>query len=296
MGSFVQRKLDIVFTLASGVFNGSDNDQVVIKDMRARCIIDYPGSESMGSASIQIYGMSKALMDRLTVYPMSNNSITRSHVTIKAGTNDNDMSVVYDGQIFKAYADYSSAPDVAFNVESIVALVANLKPVDALSFEGTVKVETIAKSIANQLGAELINEGVDAYLTDASFRGTASEKLWKLRKAANVDVYYQYNSTSPVLRLCRKGFPVNSEYITVIAPETGLIGWPMPDGAGFCYIDSLYNPSIAHGGEIDVKSDYPNADGKWYVLSMVHRLESQLPGGSWMTKIIAGRTQNSVRS
>lgn len=296
MGSFVQRKLDVVFTLASGTFNGNEYDQVVIKDMRVRCVVDYPGSESMGSATIQIYGMSKALMDRLTVYPMSANAITKSHVTIKAGTTENDMSVIFDGQIFKAYADYSSAPDVSFNVDAIVALVANLKPVDALSFEGSVKVETIAEKIAEQLGAKLINESVDGFLTDASFRGTATEKLWKLRKSANIDVYYQYQSDYPVLRICKKGYPINSQYVPIIAPETGLVGWPMPDGAGFCYIDVLFNPSIAHGGEIDVKSDYPNADGTWYVLSMVHKLESQLPGGAWMTKITAGRLQNSVRS
>ena len=295
MGSFVQRRLSFEFTLANNLTFDGTNDTVIISDVKSQCAIDMPGSESMPSASIQIYGIDKKTMDALTLYPWSDNSITRTQIIIRAGTSQKDMSVIFSGQIFSAFANYESAPEVAFIIRAQTALDNSLAAVDPYSFPGVVPVETIAKTLANDLGVTLINTGVTKELntlTDEYLAGTTTAKLWKLRKDANIDVYF----VPPNMEICAKNMPRKTDNVVVIAPNTGMIGWPVPDGAGFVYLNVLYNPAIFHGGEIEIQSTYPNTNGIWYVISMTHQLEAQVSGGAWMSKLILGRTQNSIRT
>jgi hypothetical protein len=76
-----------------------------------------------------------------------------------------------------------------------------------------------------------------------------------------------------------------------LSPDTGLVGYPTMDYVGV-NVTCLFNPNIMLGSEIKLTTSISALNGQWFVLSMRHVLEAQLPGGQWFTRAFMTRQAN----
>lgn len=283
MDSYIPRRLEFKIQLNTGTFDGKgDADTVVISDVRASVEIEMKGSDSFPTCTCYIYGLSQVLMERLTVYGWKTNSLSRDILQISAGSTTKDMVLIFTNEIYSAFPNYDGSPDVPFVIQGRIGFTESLKAASAISFKGTVDISVVAESIAKQLDCTLINSGVTGTVTDCYLWGTATQKLQRFKDYANIDVYYY----PPNLTISPKGKPREAVGLPLISPETGLVGWPRPDGGmQWLRLTTLYNPALQHGIQVEVKSDFPTASGKWWISSMTHELESQTPGGAWFTHL-----------
>lgn len=276
--SFKQRNLRAIITLPNDVF--ADNNNVIIID-NAKIIaqIMMAGAQSMPTAKIAIYGLNKAVMDKLTVYTWNVNKYTNARIELQS-----DGNVVFYGMFQDAYADYQNMPDVPFIISASYGILSNLKPVDSLSFSGAVKVKTIAQSIINLMEEKpnlLCNSDVDKELTDASFPGTPLAMLWKLQRDSRVNIVLEYGN---VIVTNMGSWRENQDLgIPLVTSETGMIGSPVRKNQTLWQLRVLYHPSYVPLGLVRVQSKLIPNGGDFYaqIYSMSMSLESQTPNGKW---------------
>lgn len=282
--SFQQRKLRITFRLASGTFNkAGDPDKVEFENFRSTIDIEAAGGFQFAMCRGRIFGVSKDVMDRLTVINYQNLSFMRNVVTVEATDNDGRFSTIFMGEIFIAQPNYSSAPDVPFEFEARSGVIGSLAPSIASSFPGSRRVSEIMESLAKELGVTFENNGVTDVLVDQTLSGTALEKVYKVKDAANIQVWYSQSES--VLAIAPMGVPRKSDPVQVGA-DTGMVGWPLKRWEGIEFT-MLFNPAIRHGCKINVKSTVPSCNGEWYIGSMQLSLSANYPGGPWFGSYIA---------
>jgi hypothetical protein len=291
--SFAKRQINITFKLGSGTFNGSDNDTILISGKAVSAQIVQRGLGEADTCYLRIYGLSKQQTDRMTQMswqPLANNQeYQRNQVSVSVGTNNDDLVNLFVGDIYQSYPDYVSAPNIAFIVECRSGYIASLAKVGAENYPGVVPVETMAASIAKQMGATLDNQGVTGTLTDQYLSNTAVEKLRKLAYAASFDWYFK----PPILTIVPKRTPINvSESAPIVSIDTGLVGWPQLDVRGVRF-KTLFNPALLHGSQFFMHSNLPYATGQYYAAVLTHHLECQIPGGAWFTDVFGSIVPNS---
>ena len=293
MGSFVQRLIRFDIELKDGTYTDQGKNNVVtIQNVRANVVIDFPGGATVNNAQAMIWGLDKKLMDKLTVYPPIANSLSGNKITISVGdisTRNQNVTaktgIVYSGDIFRAYADYSNAPDVPFVIETTVNMAGAINPAKPISKDGSIDVVAIVTDVADYLSAFVEDHGVGekgVRLYNPYYSGTPMQMLQKIQQDANVDIYYR----PPTIHLCLKGQPITTAAPFLITANTGLIGYPAVDINGMVLINVLYNPSLFHGARVDLQTNYPNCNGTFYIVSMSVVLESQTPNGQWTASLI----------
>src|SRR6202451_1106886 len=127
--TFVQRTIDVVFTLGNTV-NGNPNNfkeninganTVRLTGLRVSAKITKAGFPQLGHAQLAVYGMTKSIMDQLSTLGVQVQLVPRNTVTVLAGDVVNGQSVVFVGTIYQAWGDYSAQPEVPFYVEANTA-------------------------------------------------------------------------------------------------------------------------------------------------------------------------------
>jgi len=286
--SFQSRRLDITFSLAAGTFKG-EADTVKLSGMKADAEIHMAGGSQLAEAKIRVFGLSQALMNRLTVLAWQAVDIHKNTVRIAAGTNDKDMATVFYGDIWNAMADYQGAPDVPLIVSAQSGFVNKLKAENPKTYPGTQSVATIMAQLAKLLGVPFENNGVTSTVTDQYLSGTLLDQAHALARTANIDIYYDQT----ILAISPKGRARKGDAVLVNA-STGLVGFPSLDRIGVAFT-TLYNQSISHGKKVKIETSVTPANGEFYVYAMTHALSSETPGGPWFTHCIASTQANAIR-
>lgn len=291
--TFQQRRLRITFRLASGSFlREGDPDTVTYEDFRTQCEIDAPGGYQFATCRLRIYGIDYFDMERLTVINYQNLDFWRNVLIVEATDSDGEFSTIFYGEIYTSQPQYDGAPEVPLVVEARSGLVGSLAASNANSYPGAQKVSVIMSKIASELGVTLENNGVESTVTDMYLAGTPLDKAQKLAEAADIQMWYL--PEQGVLAIAPPGVSRGQNVVNVNL-STGLIGWPVKNHVGvqFTY---LFNPAIFHGCPILLESDVGACNGEWYIVSMSHRLESQMPGGAWFTYFVATPANVTIRS
>ncbi len=106
--------------------------------------------------------------------------------------NSSDKNIIYnkifEGGIIIAYADYSSAPDLAFHVNAIVAVGLNLVLAKSISFKNKTSVVIVVQTIIDKYNASLPysngigrlsfkNYGVNAILNNPNYHYDLIEQI-----------------------------------------------------------------------------------------------------------------------
>lgn len=275
--SFSKKKLELTITLGTGTFGAQVGSTVTLSDLRMFADISAPCGESMGALHLRVFGLTQSMMNQMTVIGPFGQVKEKNEVLLSAG-DDSGMTVVFQGTIFSAWADYSGAPEVPFNVIAYVGMGLAVKPVNALSYPGSADASDIMKTIAESAGLGFVNSGVSVQLSNPYFPGTAWQQLKACARAAQINYKIEFGK----LTIWPKGAAVTGSEIPLIAPETGMVGYPAMSSQGLT-VKSLFTPHIVLGGEIQLKSSL--GQGAFNVFNYIHNLSSEAPGGPWFTTI-----------
>lgn len=310
--SFVKRKIDVVFNIVQGGFDGGDNEQITLTGHRVSCQILSAGMETGVMCAIRIEGMQLSQMNQLSVVQAGVVAQSQNTVTVMAGSEGRALSTVFSGGIIEGFVDYSGAPNVAFEVKALSTAIPDTTPVTATSFDSGASVATIMAAIADKIGLKFQNHGVDAVLSGAVYYwGSASAQMRSCASASGI--YYIISMN--ILHIWPKAFVVDADGAIDVSPDNGLIGWPSYSQGGVG-LQCLFNPSIAFRSTIKLQSKYspaawvndsgqlksladgsiyPPSNGLWIVQRMQHDLQTEEPGGPWTTTIEAARPELSGR-
>lgn len=274
--SFTKKLIDVTFKLGQGSFGTAGTDTVKLSGLRCSATIIKAGGQSMSMANVRVWGMTLEMMNKLSTLGLFVTQVRRNVLIVEAGDEQAGMSVVFEGTIQDAWADFGGMPDVPFVVQAFAGLEEAIKPVPPTSYRGPTDVATIMLSLANQMGLAFENTGVQGVvLADPYFPGTAREQALRVAAAANINMSIDVGK----LAIWPKGKERGSQ-VPVISPETGMIGYPSYTSKGVV-VRSLYNPNVAFGSKIQINSSLKPASGQWIVYMLQYHLESQLPNGEW---------------
>lgn len=284
VSSLQRRGIKASFQLAAGTFRREgDPDVVELEGFRCRVEIDAPGGYEFSTLRLYIYGVDQETMNRLTVINYQNLDFLRNTVRIEATDDAGEYATIFLGEIYVAQPDYTGAPDVPFIVEARAGLIGSLSSSAVRSYPGAQSVAVIMDELAKELNLTLENNGVDTVVTDQYLAGSPLYKVQKLADIARIQFWYV--PEQGVLAIAPQGSARRGEALTY-SDATGLIGWPTKTHVGVSFA-STFNPAVFHGCRINMMSSVPSCNGEWYIVSMSHRLDSELPDGAWFTHSIA---------
>jgi hypothetical protein len=278
--SFTRKQISVTITLGLGQFGDDGSDTVTLTGHRTVVNIGCAGGESMGALQMRMYGLKADLINRLTtIGPIATEIRAKNTVRISAGDDVFGLSEIFVGTINEAWGDYQGAPDVSFNLTGFAGLIDAVKPVAPVAYQGAADVATILQALAATMGVAFENNGVSAQLSNPYFPGTAWQQVQACARAADIRCALDKGTLAiwPKTGARAGGIPV-------IAPNTGLVGYPAFSSNGMA-LTMTFNPSIQIGGQVQVNSSIPMASGLWNVTNINHAIESERPGGAWFTQI-----------
>jgi hypothetical protein len=277
--SFAKRLIEVTISIGEGSFGESGFNTVTLSGLRVVASVTKFGGAAMGQAHLRIYGMPLSMMNQLSTLGMLVVATRRNNVAISAGSQGSGMSLVFQGTVVDAWADFSGAPDVSFQIAVAAGLFEAVKPVPASSYKGTADVATIMASLAEQMGFAFENNGVNVKLSNPYFPGSARQQVVRCATAANIN----FSTDDNKLAIWPKG-QSRGGLIPLISPQTGMVGYPTFNANGLI-VTTLFNPGITHGGQIKVQSSLTPANGTWIVNNLSHDLASEMPDGPWFTRM-----------
>lgn len=277
--SFTKKRLDLTVTLGTGTFGAQVGSTVTLTGLRMFASISAPCGDSMGALHLRVLGMTQSMMNQLTVIGPFGQVKEKNEALLAAG-DDNGMTTVFKGTIFSAWADYASAPEVVFNIIAYIGLGLAIKPASASSYPGPANVADILSKLASDAGLSFVNDGVSVQLSNPYFSGTALQQIRACARAAQIN----HKLENDTLTIWNKNTAISSADVPLIAPETGMVGYPALSSQGMT-VKSEFVPGIILGGAVQVRSSLKMASGKFNVFNYVHDLSCEVPGGPWFTTI-----------
>lgn len=281
--SFVQRKINVTFTLGQGSFGGSGANTTKLSGLRVTAKIVKAGGPSMSTLQMEVYGMKLEDMNQLSTLGMVAQLVRRNTVLVEAGDDKSGMGTVFLGTITNAWADMQSAPDVPFRVEAHTGLIEAVSTAPPSSFSGAASVATIMSGLAGQMGLSFENGGVTTKLQNPYFYGSPREQVKACADAAACEWIIDNGK----LAIWPRGGSRDGE-IPFLSKDTGMVLYPSFTSQGIS-VRCVFNPNIGYGGKVKVQSILTPANGEWVIFGLAHDLDANMPKGPWFTTINAVR-------
>jgi hypothetical protein len=273
------KDLKFVITLGTTSFNEQGDNQITLRGFRAVADITKAGGVQMGTLRAQIFGVAQSDMNTITTLQWKDGTLKKNTIVVYAIDGDAE-TLVFAGNIVNAFGVYQNLPDVYLSIQAQAAFFGNIIVGTPTSVSGPVKVSTLMKSIASDLGLTFSDGGVDTVITDPYLPFSALEKAKILQQMCGFEMFVDDMTLAITPRNTAR-----DSLIPDISADSGLVGYPTFDGYGVNF-QTLFNPSITFGGKIKLSvPDIPIANGEWFVQSISHRLESYKPGGGWFSEI-----------
>lgn len=289
--AFTKKLLELAVQLAPNTqtnqpnqFAETGSDTVTISGARMSVRIQNSGAPSNAGAQIAVYGLKQSLMDQLSTLGMQLNVVPKNTLTVTAGDEERGLTAVFSGTIVNAYADYNAMPDVPFRFICQSGLAQATAPATATSYNGSTDVATIMSGLARQMNLGFENNGVNANLSNPYLSGSLLTQMRTVAEHANINAEIVNGN---VLAIWPKfGYRTSNTQMPLIAapPEGTMIGYPSFTQQGIMVRD-LFNPQVAFGGRVKVKSQVQKANGIWAVHKLDLALDSQVPRGEWLAMI-----------
>ncbi|MCV6799835.1 hypothetical protein OII53_28025 [Achromobacter ruhlandii] len=285
--SFIKRRLDVTISLGEGQFGDEKGPDVTLRGYRVQvAMVSYNG-DAQAQMQMRIYGLAPEMINKLTtIGPVLSQRRGQNRVLVEGGDADQALSVVYEGKIDQAWADYNSAPEVVFYITALAQASDALKLVRPRSYRAPTKVVDVARDIASSMGLAFESSGVEGSLANPYFPGTAIDQLRALAKAAR----FNYTIEAGILAIWAWDGSRQNEAI-LIDPAINMVGYPSFTGGGIM-VRLLYEPRLGVGKRVQVVSVNEPAHGEWTVVSLSHTLEAEVPNGAWVTEIMCIRNFN----
>ena len=279
--AFAKKILSFSFSVTAG-----SGYSATVSSLRATATIDVV--DSAGIMDAAIYGMPLEQMSALTSLGQSFGQYGQNTVQVQAGDEGGQMSVVFDGDIFEAFMDGQSQPDVCFRIHGRGGHYNRIKPAPVTSVQGSADVAQMMSTLASQMGYQFENNGVNVKLWNPYLFGSPRVQAQMLAEHAGINHVIDKNT----LAIWMPGQSRSGSAFLVAPPPAGnMKGYPTLYSAQLI-VQNLYDPAVQFGGDITVQSSYTPANGTWNVMGLRYELESEMPNGRWfmtMTCPVAGQ-------
>jgi hypothetical protein len=293
--TFTAKKIAVTFALGQGTFGTSGFDTLKISSAagqpgpRVSVQIAQAGGDAKGMLNLRMYGLTLSQMNQLSRVGRSLNFGQRQNlVLVEAGDDVVGLAQIYRGSISVGWADPSEAPSVGFIVEAQAGWWEALAPVQANSWQGSLSVDTICRTLALQMNLTYQNWGVETILVDPNLPGNGWQQFRSVLRAADAEGAIDNGA----LVIWPKGGSRGGQ-VPTIGPSNIAVGYPRYNATGIA-LRTLFNPAINLGGQINVQSSLDAATGPWVVNTLGHSLEAQRPGGDWYSTMECSRPGNFV--
>lgn len=285
MTSFVRRRIDVTFQLGTGAFGESGTDTVKLSGLRCSAHIVKAGGTSMGMVSLRVFGMSLSLMNQLTALSTQVMMDRKNTLLIEAGDDQSGIAPVFIGTLTQGWGDLQGSPEAFYECTALAGYFDAVKPIPPSSFPVGADAAVVLSGLATLAGLKFENSGVSVQLSSPYFPGTVRQQIARCADAANI----AWTIDDDVLAIWPRGSSRGGK-IPLVSPDTGLASYPSFTGQGIS-VTTLFNPSISFGGRVKIDSRLLNSitieqaePGVWFVSTLMHDLESEMPGGAWFTR------------
>lgn len=269
--SYAQRQINLQFQNKSGTLD--------LSGLQVSAIVDMPGgTQASGSLQMHVFGMALEQMNNFSSVGSQFVALADENVTVLAGDVGEPLTNVFEGNIFRAFMDFSAIPEVSFVVAARAGLYHHAAPAAPNTYKGSHNAEDIIQALAQSIGFMFVNDGgAHAVLRDQYVYGSVIQQIKTVAGAAGFPVEIAHNT---ITIWPNEG--VRDEVIIDVNENTGLVGYPTYYPSGFI-VKTLFNPLIEMGRRINLKSTIPKANGIWHVQTVTHELYTQQQDGPWFT-------------
>lgn len=284
--TLVPRKIDVGFKLANGAFAETGTATVKLSGLRCSARIESAGGVTMASMTLQVFGMTLSMMNRLSTLGIQVQLIPRNTVTVEAGDDISGMTQVFVGNITHAFADFSQTPQVPMTIIAHSLLNDSVRPVSPLSFQGKTDLATIAQKVVGNMnggaGYPFRSNGISLQLSNPYLWGPPLMQLRQLIQAGALGFNGGMDGT--IALWPRNGFN-NIGGTSIVSPQTGMVGYPSFTPYGVV-VRTVFNPAIKNGSQLSIISSIlPVPTGAWRVYALAHSLDAKVPRGDWFSTI-----------
>lgn len=300
MSSFTQKLLRATFNLGNGqFFTGTNSDTMVLSGLRMSARITKAGAMAGSELSLTIYGMTISQMNDLCTLGMQIQFLSRNIVVLEAG-DESGMSIVFQGQVKDAYADFGTMPDVGFIVSANSVAAASILSMEPTNIPSSaVNVPEIAKNIATAMGMDFESSvGAMTIPGPIYLWGSPRDQMNELAEQAHIGWGIIDNS---ILIWPMNGSRDTTD-IPLVSPTSGMIKYPGYTQSGIIF-ETVFNPAIEFQKLVKVESalfsptnpdgtvnssferglaaGFFPANGIWTVSELNHYLDSKVVNGDW---------------
>lgn len=273
---FTKKKIRLEITLQYGKF-GNGTNTVIIEDLPISVSIKKEGFPSMNTAKIFVTGLSSELMEALTFLNYRILTINRNYISIYAG-DESGMSLAFSGEISLAKPNFNNAPSVRMEFDAFTGYSSRMVAAPPLSIKGNIPVSDLCSQIAEKMGFNFVNDGVDKIAKNPRLSGSDMNKLINLAKDYNIGI----NVDDGTVRIFNKG--ASERVMLSVNDENGLIGYPSFEQNGIsCSVE--YTPNVRLWDKFEIQTVLSKASGQWFIQSIEHRLDANIQGGLWQTDL-----------
>jgi len=290
---YIRRKLDITFSMGTGQFGESGHNTITLRGYRAQATITKGALGQQTALNLRIWGMKLSDMQKVLTFGRKYDGTRDNRVIVEAGDDLAGMTQVFYGNIYDAYFDGTSQPDVALQVTGYEGGLAAIKPAPPVSIQGTVDVSSTMQQLAQRMGAHFEDAGgVQAKLRDIYYPGTVLQQIRRIADHSGINFTLENN----VLAIWERNKErAAGQDVPLFTPLNGLKDYPTFNEKGIIFT-CLFRKVLLGGKKIGVQSqlfnggDTPDKPGDiWYYLtySYTYTLESEMPNGPWFSTIMA---------
>jgi hypothetical protein len=283
--TFVIRELSFKIQLGQGSFGDGGFDTVEIDaGLWASTSISRNGSPAYNEADIEIAGLPLSMMNKLSRVGLQPAAFRNNTITVLANDQGSTPSIAFAGGIREAWTDFGDPSEPVFKINANTGLLAAMKSTKPSSYTGSTDVAVIMKTLADQMGYTLENNGVSGQISNPYLAGSARDQAIAAAEAADIFVYFEDDNGAMVI--CPKSGSRSTKAPT-ISPETGMSGYPAYVGPGLIALKTEYNPGLRFLGNVVVENSIvTGANGTWRVIDLRHSL-STFPNGPWFSNVRA---------
>lgn len=280
--SLIRRKLMAMVTLQQGSFKGGEGNAYMISDLAMSARVEKTGAPDFGKASLQVWGLPLNIMEQLSTLNMHPLFVRRNYLNIYAGDALGGYSQVYAGTITRAAADFGSAPEVRFTIESQIGFFGSVTAQGDSVVSGTLPAADFIARQAKLAGLAFRNEGVTGQVRNAVFTGSPIEQARQCARQVGAELVLDDNEA-----LLLKNGAARKGNAPLLRADSGLLGYPAMTQNGI-QCKAIFSPAFRFAGLIKIESIVPKVSGTWRIIKLSHSLDSNLPNnGKWESDITA---------
>lgn len=285
--TFKRRAIDLEFRLGlGGTYGESGTNTVRISGLRVQAQIDKVVGPAMGTLSMRVYGMTPDQMNALSALNQGAETVKSNSVTVLAGNFGEVLATVFQGQISVGQQNLNGAPETSMLVTAFAGGLAALQPTPPASYPGSADASVMMQNIAQVAGWHFENYGVNVQFSTPYLIGSPLDQARTVAAAGRFNFTVDDGNQDKIQTLII--WPNNGArggQIPLISKDTGMIGYPdYSTSLNGLTISTEFNPFIHVGGQVQIKSDLNVANGIFTTFEISHTLESEMPGGQWMTR------------